>query len=218
LPVVSGVGHEIDFTITDFVADLRAPTPSGAAELVAPDARDWLRRMRLLEHRAGQALEHALDRSGSRLLAISQRLRRTHPRFVLGQHSQRLDELSARLVLAMGRAISHRRLETAHAQRRLRLATPRRLCRQREAELSRGRLRLVTAMRDRLAASRNRLAVAAATLQAFSPLNTLQRGYAIVTDQATGKVVRNTGNLRVDQTITGRLAEGEFDAVVKTIR
>jgi exodeoxyribonuclease VII large subunit len=218
LPVVSAIGHEIDFTIADLVADLRAPTPSGAAEMVAPDARDWSRHVAGLERNAALGALRGVERIRSRAAALDQRLLRTHPGYILRQRSQRLDELLARLVGAVRRALGLRRLQAVHATTRLRSATPRAQFRRSELELARQRLRLAGAMRTQLATTGGRLAVAVAALQAFSPLSTLERGYAIVTDPATGTVVRKARDLEIDQAITGRLAEGEFDAVVRKIR
>jgi exodeoxyribonuclease VII large subunit len=218
VPVVSGVGHEIDFTIADFVADVRAPTPSGAAEIVTPDWREWLRRTRLLEHRGALAARRLVERAAACGEGLTRRLMRTHPGFILRQRSQRLDEIQERLGAAARRALGLRRLQVAHAVVRLRSATPRALLRRRMDELARRRARLISAANARLAADANRLALAAASLQAFSPLRTLERGYAIVTDPASGRVVRRAGELRIGQRVTGRLAEGEFDAEVKTVR
>jgi exodeoxyribonuclease VII large subunit len=144
-------------------------------------------------------------------------LQRTHPGFVLRQRSQRLDELLARLAGATQRLLGTRRLQATHANTRLRSATPRILLQRREAALARSRLQLAHAMRRQVATTGGRLAVAVAALQAFSPLSTLERGYAIVADARTGAVVRKARELRVDQMITARLAEGEFDALVKKI-
>ncbi len=218
IPIVSGVGHEIDFTIADLVADLRAPTPSGAAELVAPDWREWLQRIRTLERSAALTLARQVERASVRTATLERRLARTHPGLILRQHSQRLDELQSRLVGGARRALDLRRLQAVHALSRLRAATPTRLLQRQAQALQHQRLRLANAARQRITTSGTRLAVAAASLQAFSPLRTLERGYAIVTDPATGAVLRKARDLQLDQTITGRLAEGEFDAVVRRIR
>jgi exodeoxyribonuclease VII large subunit len=218
LPLVSGVGHEIDFTIADLVADVRAPTPSGAAELIVPDWRDWLRRIRILERSGATAAKRRLERAGARADDLARRLQRTHPGLVLGQHSQRLDELAVRLRRAARRAVNLRRLEAGHALLRLQAAHPRALLRQRHDHLAQQRLRLAAAARERVAASTSRFSVAAASLQAFSPLQTLQRGYAIVSDTQSGKVLRHAQNLRPGQAVSARLAEGGFDAVVSKVR
>lgn len=217
VPVVSGVGHEIDFTIADFVADVRAPTPSGAAELVAPDWREWLRRARLLEHRGALAARRVVEWAAARSETLSRRLLRTHPGFILRQRSQRLDEIQERLGAAARRAVGLRRLQVAHAVARLRSATPRALLLRRMDELARRQTQLVSAASARLAAGTNRLALAVASLQAFSPLRTLERGYAIVTDPASGRVVRRATELEPGQSVATRLGEGSFEATVTKI-
>jgi exodeoxyribonuclease VII large subunit len=101
IPIVTGIGHEIDFTIADFVADVRAPTPSGAAQLVAPDVSVWRARLVQIAARFAAAARRTLRSEQSNLGTLQQRLRQAHPGARLQQHSQRLDELEARLRLAL---------------------------------------------------------------------------------------------------------------------
>jgi exodeoxyribonuclease VII large subunit len=101
IPVVTGIGHEIDFTIADFVADVRAPTPSGAAELVAPDARTWLHRLAQFGARFAAGMRRQLQAERARLAALTHRLQQAHPGTRLSQHSQRLDEIEGRLRFAL---------------------------------------------------------------------------------------------------------------------
>lgn len=214
IPVVSGIGHETDFTLADLAADLRAPTPSGAAELVVPDCREWLARIRALERRVAMTLERGLERLAQRSDAVTRRLGRVHPGLVLRQHAQRLEELGARLARGMQGALSLRQLQSGHAWVRLRAATPVALLGHRREQLDHQRLRLAAALRLRLATGGNRLAVAAASLQAFSPLRTLERGYAIVSDPATGAVIRRATDVAVGAVVRARLAEGTIEAAV----
>ncbi|HEY3731981.1 MAG TPA: exodeoxyribonuclease VII large subunit [Steroidobacteraceae bacterium] len=101
IPVVTGIGHEIDFTIADFVADVRAPTPSGAAELVAPDTRAWLHRLAQFGARFAAGIRRQLLADRTRLAALMHRLQQAHPGTQLSQHSQRLDEFEGRLRFAL---------------------------------------------------------------------------------------------------------------------
>lgn len=216
LPVISGVGHEIDVTIADFVADVRAPTPSGAAELAVPDSTEWLRRLQVLERRAGLAAEGLLHRQMTHWTQLEGRLQRCHPGYFLGQNAQRLDELRARLMRAIGARLELDRLRTTHALSRLRQASPAsRLLRTRE-RADRARQRLGTAAATALRLPAHRLAVVCGRLQAVSPLATLERGYAIVQDGG-GRVVRRAAALSPGDAITARVAEGIIDATVKKI-
>lgn len=217
LPVISGVGHETDFTLADLAADLRAPTPSGAAELVTPDWRQWCERFAALVRRSAHALHRQLERRGTRAGEFQRRLERTHPRSVLDQHLQRLDELTGRLGNCMVRAIELRRLEITHAGSRLRASAPHMLLLRRQEQAERLRLRMNAATSTRLASAGGRLAVAAAGLHAISPLRTLERGYAIVSDTESGAVLRRARDLRPGQSISVRLADGDCQATVKKI-
>jgi len=124
IPIVTGIGHEIDFTIADFVADLRAPTPSAAAQLVAPDAAVWRRRLEQLLARFAAAARRALRSEASRLEALTRRLRLSHPGARLQQHSQRLDELEARLRLSVRARIAAGSARLESAARALQAVSP----------------------------------------------------------------------------------------------
>jgi exodeoxyribonuclease VII large subunit len=198
IPIVTGIGHEIDFTIADFVADLRAPTPTGAAHLVAPDADVWRQRLEQFAARFAAAGRRTLRAEQTRLDALLQRLRQAHPGARLQQHSQRLDELEARLRLAL-----RSRLAAAAAQRQ-----------QQQQRLQALEERLALALRARLAAAAARLDSAARALQAVSPLATLDRGFAIVTRSSNGELVTNAAQLAVGESIDARLGSGSLRATV----
>jgi exodeoxyribonuclease VII large subunit len=217
IPVISAVGHETDFTLSDLVADLRAPTPSGAAELAVPDWRDWLARLEGLAADCSRAAGQTLERKATSWLATDRRLQRLHPRFVLAGHHQRLDELGARLYHAVRRCVHLRQLQAQHATLRLRAGSPRHPLERAHARLGTQRLRLAAAARGLADRPAQRLALAAATLQAFSPLRTLERGYAIVT-ATSGDILRTVDEVGQGQTVTTQLARGEFDAVVTSVR
>ncbi|MGA2024543.1 MAG: exodeoxyribonuclease VII large subunit [Steroidobacteraceae bacterium] len=124
IPIVTGIGHEIDFTIADFVADLRAPTPSGAAQLVVPDAGVWLHRLAQFAARFAAGVQRALRGEQARLDVLQRRLQQAHPGARLLQHSQRLDELEARLRLALRARLAASTARLDGAARALQAVSP----------------------------------------------------------------------------------------------
>jgi exodeoxyribonuclease VII large subunit len=124
IPVVTGIGHEIDFTIADFVADVRAPTPSGAAELVAPDGRAWLQRLSQLAARFAAGVRRQLQHEHTRYAALSRRLQQAHPGARLAQYSQRLDELEGRLQFALQAGLARQVARLESAARALQAVSP----------------------------------------------------------------------------------------------
>ncbi len=214
VPLVSGVGHEVDFTIADLVADVRAPTPSGAAELVVPDGRDWLRRVQVLERRLALAARRILEGTRAMFSAATARLRRCHPGFMLRQNAQRLDELRAQLGTALRNRLILDRLRVRGASDRLRGASPAVRLRMASERVASSRRRLASALRVRLTVPGTRIAVLSGRLHTVSPLNTLERGYAIVMD-AKGSVVRRAAQLQSGDPITARVADGVIKATVK---
>lgn len=214
IPVVSGVGHETDFTLADLAADLRAPTPSGAAELVVPDAADWRRRLLALDRALGAALRRMQLQSAQTLDQLRRRLDRCHPGAVLARRGQQLADLGLRLAGALRGRLALDRLKLANLDTRLAGGSPAVRLRMQQQLLAHARLRLASAIRVQLERQRGSLAVLAASLQGVSPLKTLERGYAIVQDERTGKVLREAGTLKAGDRVRARLARGSFTATV----
>ncbi len=235
-PLISAVGHETDFTIADFVADRRAPTPSAAAELATPDQAHIRQRLALLEQRLRRRLAQLLQERSSRLEHATHKLRLLHPRHRLEQHAQRLDELNGRLARAMETHLVRDRHRLAglkerllrHApEARLRLlrsrwhqATPRllpamtRLLQVRESTLQQNHQRLLPAIQHRLEQKRQHLGGLARALQAVSPLQTLERGYSI-TLNANGEPLTDAKQVSPGDRIRTLLAHGELLSVVE---
>jgi exodeoxyribonuclease VII large subunit len=214
LPIVSAVGHEVDFSIADMVADQRAPTPSAAAEMLSPDQREWLARLSQLEQALARAMRRRLADAAKELEHLRRRLK--HPGAQLREQSQRLDELEQRLILAQRNALGRRRQELALLESRLMAQSPLPRVQQLQKDLVVRRERLEAAMRRRLEQAHNRVAQLAGLLDSLSPLATLKRGYAIVLDEE-GRVVSDASAVSKGQQLQARLAHGQIEVeVLKT--
>lgn len=209
LPVVAAVGHEVDFTIAEFVADQRAPTPSAAAELLSPDGGAWLEAFRQQESRLRRLMAQALERRRERVAYLRHRLDQRHPGRRLQELAQRVDELERRLHGAVNGTLRRRQESWRHLDQRLRVADPsgriRRL-REHQAELDR---RLRRAMNEALRQRRENLAATTRALEAVSPLATLNRGYAVVRTE-DGSVVRDAERLLPGTRVLARVQHGEL--------
>ena len=195
LPVVSAVGHEIDFSISDFVADLRAPTPSAAAELISPDQRVLKQNLSALSNRLEQRSLYLLQRLSQKLDHLAHRLRQQHPGQRLAQHRKMLQQASHRLQLAAARIVPERR---RHLQ-----------------ELTRHRL---LPAGKRIVPERQRiLQNLARTLNAVSPLPTLARGYAIVTDAQSGTAISSVKEVLPKQALITQLSDGQIRSSVEEV-
>ncbi len=217
LPIIVGVGHEIDFTIAAFAADLRAPTPSQAAELAVPDQQEWLKRFARLGQQIVHCTRQHIAKDRRRFAMLEHRLQRCNPNVQLRQRAQRLDELEARLKRAVERRIGVRKLKlarlstaVAHASPAHRLTRTRERWRNSDAGLRRALLRQVER-------TQQRLKLASRALQSLSPLATLERGYAIVTD-AGGRVLTDSGAVTRGATIDVRLARGGLAATIESVK
>ena len=215
IPIVSGVGHEVDFTIADFVADVRAPTPSGAAELVAPDCSEWSRNIARIARRAGAALSRKLANRRDRLVWLERRLTQLHPGVELRQRAQRLDEIEQRLLRIVRHRVAERRATVMHFAAHLRQQSPALRVAAASARLGSARASMHATLDRRLASLRHRVSVAAGSLDIVSPLATLQRGYAIVTN-AAGEVVSDAASLQAGEVVHARVARGGVHARVES--
>jgi exodeoxyribonuclease VII large subunit len=214
IPVVSGVGHEVDFTIADFVADARAPTPSGAAELVVPDRRACLDVLSRTADRLLVAMRRELRTITSRFDVAASRLKLMHPGTRLLQQSQRLDDLEQRLVGAMRTTLHHDRSRVSEALTSLLQHSPERRVKDMCLKYETLSARLRHAWTSRVAKAEHRLTLAVRMLNTVSPLATLERGFAIVTRGADGTLVTDAGSLQVGDEIHARVAKGSVRATV----
>jgi exodeoxyribonuclease VII large subunit len=214
IPIITGVGHEIDFTIADFAADVRAPTPSAAAEMVVPDAEEWLNSFVRLDARLQRGVRRRLEEHGERLRWLAGRAALVSPTARLDAHAQRLDELEQSLVRALRRRLLERRERLRWLMGRAALLSP-------STRLTQERLRLENlagllyrAWQHALDSRRERLLPLVRTLNAVSPLATLERGYAIVSLES-GAILRNAADAKPGTLIEARLAQGRLRARVE---
>lgn len=207
LPIVSAVGHEIDFTIADFVADMRAPTPSAAAELLSPDREEMRTQLLQQRIRLARSFQRQMRHKRQQLDALHKRLK--HPGRRLQEIAQRLDEMEQRLGRASHHLLRHAGSRLAALHARLERHTP--LYRVQALQTRRKELqrRLHSAAAQHLERLTRRLAQAAHTLDAVSPLATLSRGYAIVT-AADGRVLRAATQTAPGAQVQARLGQGRL--------
>ena len=195
IPVISAVGHEVDFTIADFVADVRAPTPSGAAEIVVPDQQDWLRRINALAARIARVGERTVE-----------------------DRAQQVDWFSGRMVKAIRQQILSQRHDVQILRGELVQLSPAVSVQRSIARLASLRQRLGTGVNESLSGLSHRVALLGRALHSVSPLATLDRGYAIVLDP-DGKAMTDAATVAIGDEVRARLSRGELVAnVTKVIK
>ena len=217
LPIVSAIGHETDFTIADFVADLRAPTPSAAAELITTAQHRIEERIQTLDTRVHRAIHYQLILARQRFTALSIAAIQGRLQTAIGRRVQRLDDLQRRLQSAVVRRLRNHSTRAAALAVRLELHNPtvRLTVARRRLESANDCLTRVSA--TTISSRATRLNHASARLEALSPLAVLNRGYALVY-RADGSLLRNAADAKAGQTIRARLANGALEAEVMGIR
>jgi len=214
IPIVTGIGHEIDYTIADFVADLRAPTPSVAAELTCPDTdalsaslAHWQQVLRRLTMERIYKLSQSTD-------WLSQRLQRTHPLTVVNTQKQSLASLLARLQRSTMSQLKNSQYRLDSIQQRHAYQSPVFIIKAHSAEVAKLNRRLIQAMQRQHEQRHHQFQLCAKTMQTVSPLNTLQRGYSITVRQPEEQIIINPDVLKAGEQITTYLAKGEIISTV----
>ena len=216
IPIVSAVGHEIDFTISDFVADVRAATPSAAAEIITEGmfaSREFVAGASAVLR---QRVRQQLDRHTEGLDDTLHRLQRAHPRRQIAEWMQRVDELHANAIRTARQVVNERKVAHRNAALRLLRASPRQFLKLRRETLATMTRRLQEHARVNLREQRNELRTLESRLRLLGPEQVLGRGYSITLDDETGKVLRDAKQIKPGQRLRTKLKSGEVRSRVET--
>jgi len=206
IPVVSAVGHEVDFTIADFVADLRAPTPSAAAELLSPDGEEMLNQFEGFEILMAEGVTRKIRQLEQSTDYLQKRLQ--HPGRKLQEQAQHLDHLDIRLRRAMAGKMQQQTTQVQTVQNRLVRQSPKQAITQRKQAVANSVKQMMRAASQQLEHKQSKTAQAMHLLDTVSPLRTLGRGYSIIRDSGN-KVVKTVAQVSAGDTLRGQLADGE---------
>jgi len=215
VPIISGVGHEVDVTIADFVADVRAATPTAAAETVTPDQSTWLQSFDWYQQRLTQLVSDKVSRYQEKIQWLHRRLQQQHPETQLSRLQQRSDELQQRLMRASHAMLDARQSKLTVINAKLGAQNPSRLLKQNRQTTRYLTTRLQQATLNLFAQKKSLLANAARTLNTISPLQTLERGYSITLNEKGAPIV-SIAQVKANDTIETRLHNGSIISHVES--
>ncbi len=215
IPIVSAIGHETDFSLTDYASDFRAATPTAAAVAVTPDAGEWLRSVDALKRRASSAIHLVVSNHRVALQELRHRLR--DPGTVLAEQRQRVDEAVVKMEHVMELLIERAGARVADLHGRLRLSSPERTLEKARSSLSALEIQLSNCMNQRLQAARANLGKASARLESVSPLSVLSRGYSLVLKKDSGRVLRDSGEVAPGDRLLIKPHNGEVECEVTSV-
>ncbi|EFF0436915.1 exodeoxyribonuclease VII large subunit [Escherichia coli] len=216
IPVVSAVGHETDVTIADFIADLRAPTPSASAEMVSRNQQELLRQIQSVQQRLGMAMDYFLANRTRRFTLLHHRLQQQHPQLRLARQQTALERLQQRMNLAIDSQIKRTNKRQVRLLQRLNQQNPQPRIHRVQSRIQHLEHRLAEHVHSRLSAMRERFGNAVTHLEAVSPLSTLARGYSVTT-VTDGKVLKKVKQVKTGDVMTTRLEDGWVKSEVKGI-
>ena len=213
LPVVTGIGHEIDFTIADFVCDRRAPTPSAAAEYISPDKDELIQELSVINKNLYAEMTRTLKQKLEFIKLMEAKLAKSHPKHQLQNYAQQLDELSRRLTPTIKNYLYINRQRLEHCRGLLLSNTPIKYMETYKEKLSLHAKVLQDSLRDKLRQAKQNVEHSANKLETLGPTTTLKRGYAIVTDNSN-HLVRSVKQVSVNQEINIQVSDGKMTAKV----
>lgn len=215
IPIVSAVGHEIDFTIADFVADLRAPTPSAAAELISPDCNKVGIQFRNLELDLAKTMIRRVQNLSYSVINLKNQLQ--HPERKLQEQAQRLDHLDTRLIRAIHSTLEKKRRISTNSAERLVRQTPMEILLETRLKLKNGIQQLSKAMKQQLSQKNNDVEQSMQLLDAVSPLRILNRGFSVLRNN-NHEIIKSIKSVNIGESLKGRVSDGEiYVNVTKTI-
>ncbi|NRA70304.1 MAG: exodeoxyribonuclease VII large subunit [Gammaproteobacteria bacterium] len=216
LPIISAVGHEIDITISDFVADYRAPTPSAAAEIAVDTTEELRHRLHYCQQHLTSSINAILAQRQLKLQQLQQRLVSQDPKYRLQQQAQYLDEMTTRLTRAMTLRLNNQRYKMGQLSQRLLAKNPQGALNQSVERSKQLELRLHQAIKSMLKTKQASLHATLRELNSVSPLATLERGYSITVDEHN-QVISDLKGLKPQQKIISRLAQGTITSVIERV-
>ena len=214
IPIVTGIGHEVDFTIADFVADQRAATPTAAAELISPDRYQQLQNLSSIESRFIYLMQQNLQQKQQKIDWLNKRIR--HPKDQLQILKNKINELNQRNILNIKNTLVKSRAQTDLLEARMQQHAPSQRIQQSRLQYESINSRFQRATKQLMSAKTKRLQHLVYTLDAVSPLHTLKRGYAIIKDQ-NNNIIRNIDDVNKNQTIKTELAKGHIYSTITEI-
>ncbi len=213
LPIVSAVGHEVDITIADFVADVRAATPSQAAELVSQDTQRWFDALNQYERRLRQGMQQLQSNAQHRIEQLTAKLIQNHPKYTLQQQAQYLDQLTMRLQKEMTAHLNQSVNRVTHAQQTLMRCNPKHRIDLQQSHLHNLATRLNQAQINTMSNAQTELKRLAGLLNSVSPLATLSRGYSIT--KHSNEIIVDPSQVQSGDEITTQLKQGEIRSIVR---
>ena len=214
IPTISAVGHEIDFTIADFVADLRAPTPSAAAELVVKAKDEFTTLIQQHQRRLDRDLQMRIGEARHRFLSLANSYVFRQPADLIRQYQQQVDDFRHRLSQGTTVALNGQQGRLQTATEKFKLLTPQTQILAWRRRIETDWRQFNTAFQQRLLDTRQRLGHVGAKLELLSPKSTLERGYSITKSKETGKIIRSVSTVKRGTNVTTMVLDGDFDSVV----
>ena len=214
IPIISAIGHETDTTIADFVSDIRAPTPSGAAEIVTPDQNELLKLLKTLFGRIEHETNQYINSKSQSMDWLSKRLSQSNPIMTVRKQIEISGNLRKLLFSSIGRNLSIHSKAVDSLKFRLNSSSPKLEIQKAISHLSEMQLKITTSTKSSVTKLNSQLTALGKTLDSLSPLKTLDRGYAVARDSKTKKIISNSEKVSINSQIDIKLAKGEIAAKV----